>query len=213
MSQAMAEHAAEQSIQGKVDPIFGTASHGKLGMWIFLLTDGMGFAGLLIALGIVRTAAPVWPPNPEVDHLGIPFTAIMTFILICSSVTMVLALSGAQEGNRKALVGWLSATVLGGLFFLCGQVYEYSHLIREGFTLSADHMSSTFYVITSYHGAHVLTGVIYLSVVLVKSLKAPLTKSHASFVEVAGLFWHFVDLVWILVFTIVYLIPSNPGVH
>src|SRR5258708_5829883 len=113
--------AAEHAIDSKVDPHFGVASHGKIGMWIFLLTDGFGFAGLLIALGILRAAAPAWPPNPELDKLGIPFTAVMTFVLICSSVTMVMALAASQEGNKRGTMGWLAATIAGGLFFLCGQ--------------------------------------------------------------------------------------------
>ncbi len=210
MSEAAAVHAP-----GKADPHFGTASSGKLGMWIFLLTDGMGFAGLLIGLAILRAGAPVWPPDPEVDKLGIPFTAVMTFVLICSSVTMVMALAAANEGNRKGLLGWLGATIAGGLFFLLGQAKEWTGLMKEGMTVTHDHFGGTFYVITGFHGLHVTTGVIYLTIIFLLSLKRPVDAKHSNLVEVAGLFWHFVDLVWILVFTFIYLIPSPqvPGAH
>jgi cytochrome c oxidase subunit III len=210
----MSEAAVEHAIGTPVDPHFGTASHGKMGMWIFLLTDGMGFAGLLIALAIMRAGAPEWPPNPHIDHLGIPFTALMTFVLICSSVTMVMALAAGQDGNRRGLCGWLAATVGGGLFFLCGQAYEWTHLIEHGLTVTADHFGGTFYVITGFHGLHVFTGVSYLTVILLLSLRRPLDHGHNNLVEIAGLFWHFVDLVWILVFTFIYLIPSpTTGAH
>ncbi len=207
----MSDAATATAIPGqKPVPHFGSASYGKIGMWIFLITDGLGFAGLLIALAVLRAGATQWPPNPEADRLGIPFTAVMTFVLICSSVTMVLALAAAQDGNRKQLLAWLGATVGGGLFFLCGQVFEYRHLMHEGMTLAADHFAGTFFVITSYHGLHVLTGVIYLAVMLALSVRRPLGPAHINLLEIAGLFWHFVDLVWILVFTFVYLIP-NPA--
>jgi heme/copper-type cytochrome/quinol oxidase subunit 3 len=187
---------------------FGKATSGKLGMWIFLLTDAMSFGGLLLGYAILRSGSHNWP-DPS-TRLGIPFTAVMTFVLICSSVTMVLALAGAQEKNKKALVGWLAATIAGGLFFLGGQVYEYTHLIHEKHMgLSVDQMSSTFFITTGFHGLHVFTGVTYLTVILFLAMKGKFTdgpKASGNMVEIAGLFWHFVDLVWILVFTFIYLI-------
>ena len=193
---------------------FEGATHGKVGMWLFLLTDGMSFFGLLLGYAILRASSRNWPDPSQ--HLGIGFTAVMTFVLICSSVTMVMALAGADEGNKKALCGWLAATVAGGLFFLGGQLVEYRHLISEGMTLSGGsflhgdiHFPSTFFLVTGFHGLHVFTGVTYLSIILIHALRGKYTdgphppKSH---VEVAGLFWHFVDLVWILVFTFIYLI-------
>src|SRR5262245_35902268 len=139
------------------------SSSGKLGMWIFLLTDAMSFGGLLLAYGILRGGSHDWPDPAH--RLGIPFTAIMTFDLILSSVTMVLALSYAQEKvwNKAAL--YLALTIGGGLFFLGGQVYEYTHLIHEkGAGFSVDQMWSTFFCTTGFHGMHVTTGVIYLTV-------------------------------------------------
>ena len=192
---------------------FEGATHGKVGMWIFLLTDGMSFFGLLLGYAILRSGSHSWPdPN---KHLGIGFTAVMTFVLICSSVTMVMAVAAAQQKNKKALTRWLGLTILGGLFFLSGQVVEYRHLISEGMTLSGMlfsggdiHFPSTFFIITGFHGMHVLTGVIYLTSVEIMALRGKYTDGPnppSSHVEVLGLFWHFVDLVWILVFTFVYL--------
>jgi heme/copper-type cytochrome/quinol oxidase subunit 3 len=204
MSQA-AEHAMnvrEEAFD------FGRASSGKIGMWIFLLTDAMSFGGLLLAYGILRAGSHNWP-DPS-TRLGIPFTAGMTFILICSSVTMVLALAGAQEKNKKQLLLWLGLTILGGLMFLCGQAKEYTELMHEkGMGLSVDQMSSTFFITTGFHGLHVFTGVTYLTVIWLQSLRGKYTdgpNASSNNIEIAGLFWHFVDLVWILVFTFIYLI-------
>jgi cytochrome c oxidase subunit 3 len=186
-------------------PTFGPATTGKVGMWIFLVTDAMTFGGLLLAYGIIRAGNPQWPTPTSV--LGIPFTAVMTFVLIVSSLTMVLALDAAKHGNVKGAVRWLLATASGGIFFLCGQVYEYRHLIHEGFTLPSGNFPATFYVITSFHGAHVFTGVCYLLITAFGVSRGKHLENGANFVEITGLFWHFVDLIWILVFTLVYLIP------
>jgi heme/copper-type cytochrome/quinol oxidase subunit 3 len=183
------------------------SSSGKLGMWIFLLTDAMSFGGLLLAYGILRGGAHHWPDPSE--RLGITFTAVMTFDLICSSVTMVLALAAAQEKNKKQAVLFLGLTILGGLFFLGGQVKEYTGLIHEGGGLSVDQMWSTFFITTGFHGLHVFTGVTYLTVIFFQTLAGKYTEgpnASANNIEIAGLFWHFVDLVWILVFTFIYLI-------
>jgi len=211
----MSHSAAAPALNQEERFSFEGATHGKVGMWIFLLTDGMSFFGLLLGYAILRAGSHSWP-DPTV-HLGITFTAVMTFVLICSSVTMVLALAGAAERNKSVLVRYLALTVLGGLFFLCGQVYEYTHLIHEQhMTLSGAifgggdlRFPSTFFIITGFHGLHVFTGVVYLASVLVMAIKGKYTEGPhppASHVEVAGLFWHFVDLVWILVFTFIYLI-------
>ena len=183
------------------------SSSGKLGMWIFLLTDAMSFGGLLLAYGILRAGSHHWP-NPS-ERLGIGFTAVMTFDLICSSVTMVLALSAAQEKNKKQALLFLGLTILGGLLFLGGQAKEYTGLISEGGGLSVDQMWSTFFITTGFHGLHVFTGVSYLTVIFFQTLRGKYTDgpdARANSIEIAGLFWHFVDLVWILVFTFIYLI-------
>ena len=187
------------------EPTFGTATTGKVGMWIFLVTDAMTFGGLLLAYGILRAGNKEWPVPTTV--LGIPFTAFMTFVLIVSSLTMVLGLDAAKRGDRRGTVKWLVATAGGGVFFLCGQIYEYRHLIHEGFTLPSGNFPATFYVITSFHGGHVFTGVCSLLITAFGVSRGKHLENDANFVEITGLFWHFVDLIWILVFTLVYLIP------
>jgi heme/copper-type cytochrome/quinol oxidase subunit 3 len=123
---------------------------------------------------------------------------------------MVLALAAAQEKQKKQLLFWLGLTILGGVLFLCGQAKEYTELITEkGMGLSVDQMSSTFFITTGFHGLHVFTGVTYLSIIWLQSSRGKYTdgpNASANNIEVAGLFWHFVDLVWILVFTFIYLI-------
>jgi cytochrome c oxidase subunit III len=202
MSDAAA-HAADVSTDQ-----FGAATTGKIGMWIFLLSDAMSFAGLLIGYGILRAGSDVWPPPSS--HLGIPFTALLTFLLICSSVTMVMAVAAASENKRRQTCFWLAATMLGGLLFLLGQRHEYGELIEKGMTLSRclgcpPQFASTFYVITGFHGAHVTTGVIYLGVILAQTWMGKYD-GKPDRIEIVGLFWHFVDLIWILVFTFVYLL-------
>jgi len=193
-----------------VDPQFGKASPTKVGMWIFLTTDAMSFSGLLIAYGILRSTRP-WP-NPVEALGGVELSGLMTFLLICSSVSMVMSIDAAKRLQRKQMLNWLLVTILGGATFLGLQVYEYSHLMHEmGMTLSTyahgeNLFSSTFFAITGFHGLHVLTGTLYLIYMYVLAQRGRFDGGDYDQLEVAGLFWHFVDLVWILVFTFVYLI-------
>jgi len=203
-----------------VDRDFGTATNGKIGMWIFLVTDGLTFAGLLLGYGYLRIKNPDWP-NPS-EILGIQLTAVATFILICSSLSMVLSLAAGAEGNKKSMLGWLAVTALGGLSFLGIQMYEYTHLVHgkemvlwgiadqhlaSGVAKVPNNFASTFFMITGFHGLHVFTGVTYLVTMLVKgSARRSIDAHYLNLLEIAGLFWHFVDLVWILVFTFIYLI-------
>lgn len=189
------------------DEFFGNVTSGKIGMWIFLLSDAFSFGGLLLAYGILRGGSEQWH-HPGEPNLGINFTAFLTFLLICSSVSMVLAVAAAAEGNRKGTVFWLALTALGGAGFLCGQFQEYFGIIGEGLThegLVFGHSAyaSTFYVTTSFHGLHVLTGTVYILITLFRTMAG---KTNANHIEILGLFWHFVDLVWILVFTFIYLL-------
>jgi cytochrome c oxidase subunit III len=191
------------------DEHFGDATPGKLGMWIFLLSDANMFAGLLLAYGVLRGGADVWRP-PGQPELGINFTAGLTFLLICSSVTMVLAHAAMTEGNRKKAVRFILLTALGGILFLCGQYHEYfgiwhAGLVEQGLAFGSSAYASTFYVTTGFHGAHVFSGVVLL---LLTALSVGRGKASGHDVEAVGLFWHFVDLVWILVFTLIYLIPE-----
>ena len=191
------------------DEHFGAATLGKVGMWVFLLSDAFSFGGLLLAYGILRGGTSGAWIHPGEPRLGINFTAGLTFLLICSSVTMVLAVAASAEGDRKATVRWLGLTALGGALFLCGQMQEYfglfhgEGLVKEGLVFGHSAYASTFYIVTSFHGLHVLTGTLYILITLVRTQAG---KADANDVEVLGLFWHFVDLVWILVFTFIYLL-------
>ncbi len=200
------------------EPSLTPDSLGKLGMWLFLISDAMSFGALLAAYGAIRAGAAEWAPPSEV--LGIELTAFMTFLLICSSVTMVKALEAIQNGNQRRMCTFLGLTILGGVIFLGLQAYEWTHLITHGLTLTtiphhglsgAEISGSvlfgpTFYTITGFHGAHVTGGVIYLIVILIQGLRGNYTAEYNHKVEILGLYWHFVDLIWIMVFTFVYLL-------
>ena len=178
---------------------------GKLGMWSFLAGDAMTFGAGIAAYGALRIGNPNWP-SPA-DYLGITTTAVMTFILICSSLTMVEALSGIQRGNQAKFRNFMALTVLGGLIFLGMQAFEWHHLIGErGMSIKRDLFDATFFILTGFHGCHVFGGVVYNSVLLIRGMMGKLPQAKAGLVEIAGLYWHFVDLVWILIFTFIYLI-------
>ena len=184
-------------------------SWGKLGMWVFLAGDAMSFGALLAGYGALRAGALDWPIPQHV--LGITLTAFMTFLLICSSLTMVKGLSAIRHNDTKGMVRYLLLTICGGVIFLGLQAYEWTHLINEGLTLSSNPFGNylfgtTFFAITGFHGAHVTGGVIYLTLVVLNGLRGKYSAHNFNGVEIAGLYWHFVDLVWILVFTFVYLI-------
>jgi heme/copper-type cytochrome/quinol oxidase subunit 3 len=176
-------------------------SWGKLGMWVFLAGDAMSFGGLLAGYAALRFGDPAWPVPSSV--LGIGLTAVMTFILICSSVSMVKALSAIRHGDHTWFRIWIAATAIGGATFLGCQAYEWTHLIHGGLS-TATLFGATFFVLTGFHGAHVTSGVIYLLTIL--ALASRFDAENNNGVEILGLYWHFVDLVWILIFTFVYLL-------
>jgi len=180
-------------------------SWGKLGMWIFLAADAMSFGGILAAYGALRYSDPAWPVPSSI--LGIQLTAAMTFLLVCSSVTMVEALAGVRRGNQQRLKGFLLLTILGGVTFLSLQAFEWNKLIfHEGQSIRLNNFGATFFILTGFHGMHVFSGVVYLSCILVRALLGKYTPDNHNEVEIVGLYWHFVDLIWILVFTFVYLL-------
>ncbi|MFQ5847705.1 MAG: heme-copper oxidase subunit III [Candidatus Methylomirabilales bacterium] len=205
MSQAATVHPAAEPAESPLIP----ESSGKLGMWIFLAGDAMSFGALLAGYGVLRYGSVDWPVPAHV--LGINLTALMTFLLICSSVTMVFALAASQQGDEAGLKRFLGLTVLGGLAFLGLQAYEWTHLIHRGLGFTANPwgaslFGTTFFAITGFHGAHVTGGVVYLSCYLIQALLGRSKPGVAKQIEIAALYWHFVDLVWILVFTFVYLV-------
>lgn len=202
------------------EPSLTPDSLGKLGMWIFLIGDTMSFGALLAAYAALRAGAGIigWVTPDEI--LGINLTAFMTFLLICSSVTMVKALESIQKGDVGKMCDFLGLTILGGIIFLGLQAYEWTHLIKHGLTLTGlpEHGLSgdiikgstlfgpTFYAITGFHGLHVTGGVIYLIVILRNGWNGRYTAEVNHEVEIVGLYWHFVDLIWIMVFTFIYLL-------
>lgn len=179
-------------------------------MWVFLVTDAMTFSGFLIAYGILRTRHPEWPHAADV--LGIALGAIATFLLICSSVTMVLAQNAGEAKKPKEMLRYLLLTALGGIIFLGIQAYEYNHLMHDkgmfftDFLKGPPQFASIFYMTTGFHGFHVLSGVIYLLIIAMRTAQGKYNNGNINEVEICGLFWHFVDLIWILVFTFIYLI-------
>jgi heme/copper-type cytochrome/quinol oxidase subunit 3 len=196
----------------------------KLGMWVFLLSEIMFFTGLIGSYIILRFAHPDHFAEPGVV-LNVPLTAFNTFVLICSSVTMVKAYAAITQGDQKGLKKWLLATIVLGTFFVGVQVVEYSVLANEGFVPAAEAYhavgrgnphdgpsiggplyGATFYTMTGFHGSHVTIGVLCMWFVLWRARKGAYSANSYGGVEIVGLYWHFVDLVWIILFTIVYLI-------
>lgn len=228
-------------------------SYGKMMMWFFLLSDAFTFGAFLISMGANRFMYPVWPdPNkvfksvPGMGHTDAPlvFVSIMTFILILSSVTMVLAVHSGHYNNKKGVIKWLLLTILGGIAFLACQAWEWTHLFHEGawwgsFTdlnkpveeygrffnehkpnvtevfntnpqvaMDATHsFFNFFFSITGFHGFHVSIGVLLNIIILLQTINGTFEKrGHYEMIEKVGLYWHFVDLVWVFVFTCFYLL-------
>jgi cytochrome c oxidase subunit 3/cytochrome o ubiquinol oxidase subunit 3 len=184
----------------------------KVLMWLFLTSDCM-FFGTLIATYMSyrnRSIDIATPPYPN-EIFDIPYTSVSAFVLLMSSLTMVLALSAIQRGDNRGLRIWITATALLGGIFVGGQFFEFTTFAHEGLTLSSNIFGSSFYVLTGFHGAHVTLGIVWLLSLLVVSLRGGLPQEKALDVEIAGLYWHFVDIVWIVIFTLVYLIPYADG--
>lgn len=213
-----------------------SVEYGKLMMWFFLLSDAFTFSSLLVYYGAQRFTKFAWP-DPDLVFQSIPgvvnegaplvFVGIMTFILIMSSVTMVLAVEAGHRRSKKEVVGWMIATIIGGFMFLGCQALEWTHLHHEGFwfatfpdaeklqhyfvgpvsTVAALQFSNLFFTITGFHGFHVFTGVIINIIILCMTINGTFEKRGSYLmVEKVGLYWHFVDLVWVFVFTFFYLV-------
>jgi len=181
-------------------------SNDKVAMWAFLGSECLLFGALISTFFLYRSRAPLGTVKPH-DVYDIPFTSVSSFILLMSSLTMVLALSAFNRADSRRSMVWLSATALLGATFLGGQIYEFTVFIREGMTLKTNPASSAFYVLTGFHGTHVGIGVLMLLILVILIAKGRLTPARAETIEIAGLYWHFVDVVWVVVFTVVYLLP------
>ncbi len=212
--------------------------YGKIMMWFFLLSDAFTFSSLLVYYGAQRFTKFSWPSPEKVfqsipgitDH-GAPlvFVGIMTFILIMSSVTMVLAVEAGHRRAKKAVIGWMIATIIGGLMFLGCQAIEWTHLHHDGFwwgtiptpeklveffhspaqvsAVAAQQFANLFFTITGFHGFHVFSGVVINIIILCMTINGTFERrGHYLMVEKVGLYWHFVDLVWVFVFTFFYLV-------
>lgn len=210
--------------------------YGKIMMWFFLLSDAFTFSSLLVYYGAQRFTKFTWPaPDkvfqsiPGIAESGAPlvFVGIMTFILIMSSVTMVLAVEAGHRRAKKEVIGWMIATIIGGFMFLGCQAIEWTHLHHDGFwwgsipsaeelthffngpvsTVAAQQFANLFFTITGFHGFHVFSGVVINIIILCMTINGTFEKrGHYLMVEKVGLYWHFVDLVWVFVFTFFYLV-------
>lgn len=178
--------------------------NGKLGMWTFLASEVMFFAGLIGASIVLRAGAAHWPHPGE--ELVIPIGTVNTFILILSSMTMVLAHAASVEGDRRRLLATLGWTILLGSAFLGIKAYEYSTKFAHGHLPSSGIFWSCYFVLTGFHALHVLGGIITNGWLWVEAATGRLFPQRAHYIELAGLYWHFVDIVWILLFPLLYLI-------
>jgi heme/copper-type cytochrome/quinol oxidase subunit 3 len=203
---AVAAHDSHPPVEN--DHAFGDVDKKKLAMWLFLGSDAMGFTGLLGAYTVLRLSHGAEWMLLDGKPIQLPqvLTGVNTFLLICSSVTMVLALAALRRGEDKRFKTCLALTALGGIGFLCIQAYEWTHMIHSGYTSQSGLFGGTFYLLTGFHGFHVLGGVVLLLWALVRAMKGVYTKDNYIGIEVVGLYWHFVDLVWILLFTFIYLL-------
>jgi len=206
---------------GHVDEHHYTATgldNRKLAIWAFIGSECLFFASLISTYLVYKGKSLVGPyPHAESQCMlhgemqaceaifEIPLVTFGTAVLLFSSFFVVLALYGAQKGNRRMLLGWLSATVLCGLFFVGMQVYEFYHFLHKGLGYTTNLFGSTFYTLTGFHGSHVTLGVIWLSTMLVLALRGKLPPEKSLNLELAALYWHFVDVVWIVIFPVVYL--------
>lgn len=195
---------------GAAAPTHRTATgldNRKLAMWAFLGSECLFFGALISTYLFYRTRTGDGPKPHEI--YDIPYTSVSSFVLLMSSLTMVLALAAIQRGDHRGLRTWLSATAFLGMTFIGGQVYEFTTFVKEGLTLKTSPFGSSFFVLTGFHGAHVTVGILMLLSLVGMSLAGKLPSEDSLRVELVGLYWHFVDVVWIVIFTVVYLIPTG----
>ena len=179
-------------------------SSWKVGFWTFIGSECL-FFGTLISTYLVYKGSSVQGPYPH-EVLNIPLTTVSTFVLLMSSLAMVLALDGVQRGSKKLTVGWLAGVIVLGVIFLGLQAWEFTEFVHEGLTIPRNLFGSSFFVLTGFHGAHVTVGVVWMATLLIMAAGNKLPPSKALNIEIAGLYWHFVDIVWIAIFVLIYLI-------
>jgi len=179
----------------------------KLGMWAFLASECLFFGALITTYLLYRTRGA--PGSRPIDVFDIPFTSVSSFVLLMSSLTMVLALAAIQRGDQRRLRIWLLATAVLGMLFISGQVYEFTAFTNHdpAVNLSSSVAASAFFVATGFHGVHVTVGILWLLSLVGMSLRGEIPPERHLEIEIGGLYWHFVDIVWIVIFTVVYLVP------
>ena len=207
---------ADTAVHNAVDEHGGHDDHGhatstglsnnKLAMWLFLGSECLLFGGLISTYMLYRGRHSA-EGGPD-QYWDIPFTSASSFVLLMSSLTMVLAVTAAKRKDDRNTRLWLTVTAILGSLFVAGQVYEFTTFYREGLGYTTSLFSSSFYTLTGFHGVHVSVGVIMLLAAVGMILKNRVPGDKAEVVELIGLYWHFVDIVWILIFTLVYLIPA-----
>lgn len=176
--------------------------HLKVGMWLFLGSEVMFFGGLISAFLHYK----VNNPTPESGYLDVGLVGINTFLLLASSFTVVSALASIERGDTAGMNLYLLATIGLGVAFLSGQGYEFVALFGHGVTLSSSVFGSSFFTLTGFHGLHVLVGIVWAASTFFRGMRGSYTRDDHAGVEIFGLYWHFVDIVWIVLFTIIYLI-------
>jgi cytochrome c oxidase subunit 3/cytochrome o ubiquinol oxidase subunit 3 len=186
----------------------GRLDNRKVGMWTFIGSESVFFACLIAAYLVYHGQSRV---GPSAEILELQLTSTTTFVLLTSSLFMVLALAAAERGRRHATLGWLLGTVVLGSVFLLGQVYEFAKFHHEGLALQTNLFGQTFYTLVGFHGVHVTIGVVWLAVLAVAAWLGRLPRERALSVELAALYWHFVDIVWVVIFTLVYLMKGVKG--
>jgi cytochrome c oxidase subunit III len=201
-------HGGHTGHEGSHATALGVDSR-KMGVWAFIGSETLFFAALIVTYLIYKPVnARLYPDQLPHEKLGIQFTGVLAAILLASSVTMVLALAAARRGDRRLFTIWQLATVGLGLCFLGGQVYEFTNLVvNEGVTLGSSLLGTTFFVLTGFHGTHVAIGATWLLSVFLKVRAYPNSPENVMDIELGGLYWHFVDLVWVAIFTLIYLLP------
>lgn len=199
MAQAVSNNDHPQTTTG--------LDHRKMLMWAFLGSDCL-FFGSLIATYLLYKGKSLTGPYPH-EVFNIPYTSVSAFVLLMSSLTMVLALAAIQRGDQRGLKVWLLATSLLGVIFLGGQYFEFTFFMEHnGLNLTDNLFGTTFFILTGFHGAHVTVGVIILLSFFVMAWRGRVSPAQHLNIELAGLYWHFVDVVWIVIFTFVYLVEA-----
>ena len=185
-------------------------SNNKLAMWLFLSSDTLLFGALISSFLLYRTNIGdnnTGFAEPS-DVFDIPFTSLSSFVLLMSSLTMVLSLSAVNRDDSRVARIWLMTTAFLGLVFIGGQVFEFTEFAQvKGLGYSTNTWTSAFYTLTGFHGVHVSVGILMLLGTVFATRKSGLGKEKSETVELVGLYWHFVDIIWVIIFTVVYLIP------